>query len=460
MTDVSRSLEAHSAPCGALTAPRREATIWGNHVGEERMAKWMVSGLWIGCRGEQDLIPVGRLVDHQRWERHWLSIASPPLWLVVVVLAIAFGLVGVGYLVTPELPETLAEFDRALGARDVPFDSSAAQRGAFAISGVLLGITMALTAAAFYWTFAAARGHTLRHLGLSAAFVAIAAAIMCLLAYGIYGFQWLKFFDWQPYDSMLARHLLSAAELRTAHPRFAGDMPNLMFLLATFVPLVLTLGACFLIEGLRRPRDEDKEGREQLKILVPRLRQLDQMLYIGALTLVAGTLQLASALSIPLASMPSVSETKISIEMCKSFMGRDVGNPFYLPATPVPSAPSTTAFRRGFGPTDCQDVADAVRRLSVADGIRQLIHALTLSFGLAFSAMLACIYLPAFICLRQMIDRARDVLRGTAPPEAQPGSEGAPDTGEIDPLRRIAAILATLGPLIAGLLANTLTPAG
>jgi hypothetical protein len=74
----------------------------------------------------------------------------------------------------------------------------------------------------------------------------------------------------------------------------------------------------------------------------------------------------------------------------------------------------------------------------------------TLSFGLAFSALLAAIYVPALIGIGILIGP----LQPSASSNGGDSDEKNADTPEVDPLRRIAAIIATLSPLLAGLLAN------
>lgn len=80
---------------------------------------------------------------------------------------------------------------------------------------------------------------------------------------------------------------------------------------------------------------------------------------------------------------------------------------------------------------------------------------ITLCFGLSFSALLAAIYVPALIVLRNMIEKRQDLLAEVQPPGAE--AEGEPLV--VDPFSRIAAVFATLSPLLAGLVANVLAGA-
>jgi len=77
----------------------------------------------------------------------------------------------------------------------------------------------------------------------------------------------------------------------------------------------------------------------------------------------------------------------------------------------------------------------------------------TLSFGLAFSALLAAIYVPGLIGLRLMIEPLQAVLAKSAA-ATNTKDEKSDLIGDVDPLRRAAAAVATLSPLIAGLIAN------
>jgi len=72
------------------------------------------------------------------------------------------------------------------------------------------------------------------------------------------------------------------------------------------------------------------------------------------------------------------------------------------------------------------------------------------------SALLAAIYVPALIGLRQMIEPRRKIVGATPREDPDAAKDRGDAIGEVDPLRRVAAILATLSPLLAGLVANAL----
>jgi len=75
------------------------------------------------------------------------------------------------------------------------------------------------------------------------------------------------------------------------------------------------------------------------------------------------------------------------------------------------------------------------------------VKGVTLGFGLSFSALLAAIYVPTLLVLRDMVEQRRREL---------PAGKGS-GIEPVDPVSRIAAVIATLSPLAAGLLANTLS---
>ncbi|WP_422014719.1 hypothetical protein [Roseateles sp.] len=85
-------------------------------------------------------------------------------------------------------------------------------------------------------------------------------------------------------------------------------------------------------------------------------------------------------------------------------------------------------------------------RLGDVDSLRELVRGVTLSFGLAFSAMLAAIYVPALLVLREMVESRQRSL-----PANEPSG-----TESVDPVTKIGAVVATLSPLLAGLVTNVL----
>jgi hypothetical protein len=226
-----------------------------------------------------------------------------------------------------------------------------------------------------------------------------------------------------------------------------GRMPFVMLGLACTVPAVLAAGAGFLLQPTRRPKDHT-HATKQLQWLAKRLIELDQLLYVGALALVFGTLQLSAAMSVPLAGLPKTADLKNWVELCKTLDPPPATSPFF-PSAPLPQEPGAAA--QAAGPENCKALPEKYARTEVADDLRQLVRGVTLACGLAFSALLAAIYVPALIGLRLIIERPLEMVSAT--------SKRSPAVGEMDPIRRIAAVAATLSPLIAGLLANALSVA-
>ena len=221
-----------------------------------------------------------------------------------------------------------------------------------------------------------------------------------------------------------------------------------MFLLSCVVPGILLAGATFLLQPMEAPGSLETR-RSQVHLLLKRLRELDQMLYIGALALVFGTLQLSSGLSIGLVSMPKAADLKGE--------GRSVqGHGAFVDGEQ--SVLCGLGRQAGIGPF-CGRVRCAtakicrpqVLKLDSAESLRELVHGITICFGLAFSALLAAIYVPTLIGLKSMYEPRQQEL-----PKDEPARAASTANLTVEPLSRIAAVAATLSPLFAGLLANTL----
>jgi hypothetical protein len=421
---------------------------------------------------------------------------APLFWLLIVWLSV-FGMLGaVGYLSLEE------NFNIVLEARDLLVQNTpdfAARRGALAFSGVTLAITLALSVTGIFWAISSALlycewQHWLRVLCCVVVYLAITVAIALTRSDDL----------WGPFTSQLGSVLLEPSSSHTKLDA-AGFVPVFMLLLSCFVPGALLAGACFLLQPMYLPYRHQVEAREerpewlkvlsdQVAILGRRMRELDQMLYIGALALVFGTLQLSAGLSVPLVSLPQSADLKARADLCKTMAPTpSTKAPFFAPvdseaaiqrvaaataaasaasaaaalpgATAASVAESNTVWRRNQAivttadelkealPTSlagferqCQAVAKGFANLDAADGLRDLVRNVTLSFGLAFSALLAAIYVPAAIVLRDATEARHNLL----PKKLQPA------TGAADPLTRIGAVVATLSPLLAGLVANTL----
>ena len=392
-----------------------------------------------------------------KWSRHdsyddsfaFFRALAPGVWLATMGLGLLIALTAVGYLSVDwnaSSGKPLADpFRKFLDA--LPEVNIARRRPALAFSGVLLAITAALALASGVWAVQAFRAKANRYrlvvLGWVLVFFALAVGILV----------WMELHGYQSFASGLAHELL-----HVSHPRdsrlFGVGVPELMFGLACGVPVVLAAGACFLLQPMRLPADTDPAGAQsQLEILADRLTELDQLLYVGALTLVFGTLQLSAALSVPLASMPNVDELKIEADLCKTLPpASPASSPFFTPIASAASA-SKPSFHEGFGVERCSQLPQEFARSEVAGDLRQLTRGVTLAIGLAYSALLAAIYVPALIGLRLLVRPRQKIVRSAADTEEEKSKS---EVGEVDPLRRMAAVIATLSPLIAGLLANVL----
>lgn len=382
---------------------------------------------------------------------------APMCCLVIAFLLTIAMLRASGYFALPKDEDDYARVIAALGSaflkgrpEHFEVESVAAFRGGLAVSGVLLAATVAMSMTAVLWVSANMRGRPWRFV-LSR----LAGLIMGLevLAWVIFSMPLHE--DSFSFISRPAYALLDVTRAQFPNAEWLGSVPLLMLCQAVGLPLILAFGACLFMQPVPRLVGDRIRAQKRIETLIPRVRELDQMLYIGALALVCGTLQLAAALSVPLLNMPAAADVKTTIDLCKASTSEKVANPFFSVShaaaeAPGMHSPATASFHREFSAGDCEAVQTELARVSVAQSVRSLIHALTLALGLAFSMLLAAIYVPAMIRLRVWMDEAREL---GASANASDGS----DFGNADPMRRIAATIATLGPIIAGLVANTLT---
>lgn len=371
-----------------------------------------------------------------------LAACAPALWVAVTWCAMVGMLYAVGYL-NPAVDEAaeLKEFAKRLTETQVDI---AARRAAWAFSGVTLAITVVLFITCVFWTSSAMRG---KDCSFRSKAVLLSVGLLVL---GLFG-SWQAAEQLAPFTSTLGQLLLKP-ETSGARSGLAALVPVGMFLLACIVPCVLVAGAMLLLQPMTLPRDlklsapaQDLVRSDQLDQLTARVRELDQMLYIGALALVFGTLQLSAGMSVPLASMPKPAAVKAQADLCKALAPAPVASAFFTAAS------AASPVGRDVDRT-CGEIPARFVQIEAADSLRQLARGITLSFGLAFSALLAAVYVPALVGLRMMID-ARATRGAVAPTDDRKSHERI---AELDPLHRLAAVAATLGPVFAGLLANTL----
>lgn len=380
------------------------------------------------------------------WADLGLKQFAPLIWVAIVWFSFIVSLYAVGYLdVDPETKNTpeLERLEKLISSPDIDYG---ARRAAMAFSGITLTLTFTATLLGGAWAYFAFR-NTSKWYGRPV--LVVCALFLALVIWA----AWEAATNLQPFTTRLGKLLLQFQCLRPKNCKsesacsiLAAWVPYAMFFLSCAVPCVLLAGATFLLEPLKCPT-KSFEGdwayealrKTQVTNLLRKVRELDQMLYIGALTLVFGTLQLSAGLSVPLVSMPKASAVKVQADVCK-MVAPAASAPAFFSAN---DASSDVAKR-----TDeiCQEVPKRFSQVDSADSLRQLAKGITLCFGLAFSALLAAVYVPAFIGLRMMIEE-----RNTEVDDATTKA-----LGEVDPLHRLAALSATLSPLFAGLLANTL----
>jgi len=367
---------------------------------------------------------------------------APALWVTLVWTLMVSMLYVVGYLdVDDDHATKLNRLTSYLTSLDIDV---AARRAARGFSGVTLAITLALSITSLVWAGAAFRRKA-NHFRWPALGLMGVLLILCL------GLSWWVSVQHQPFPSKLG-YLMLGADKCGKGSLLAPCVPNLMFVLACVVPCILLAGATFLLQPMAppdhlkaAPAAEAVVVKDQQKILLERVRELDQMLYIGALALVFGTLQLSAGLSVPLASMPQAATLKARADLCKLISPSSTPSAFFAPASsPTDGAKAVDA--------TCSELPKQLVNLESAESLRQLARGVTLCFGLAFSALLAAVYVPTLVGLGLMIDERRGA------DDADPAPPASTKTAvELDPLHRVAAVFATLSPLLAGLVANTLT---
>lgn len=365
----------------------------------------------------------------------YARVLAPTFWLLIVWACLLLMLHAAGYLSADPAPDALARFKEALQASAA---DAAVQRAAFGFSGVTLAITVALSLTSLFWCAAAAW----KRAGAYRVAVFFWAAALLVLALTVSHDASVR---WTPFTSELGALLLERAA-QEAQSALAQYIPLVMFALSSVVPSMLLAGATYLLQPMALGVSE-AVLKQQLHLLKGRLRELDQMLYIGALALVFGTLQLSSSLSVPLVSMPRAADLKAHADLCKAL------------DPPAPGSSVVFFASKASGPAglnrQCQQIPGAFARLEAAEGLRQLVRGITLCFGLSFSALLAAIYVPSLIVLRNMIEKRQATLADIQAQSAQPAkADGEPLV--VDPFSRIAAVFATLSPLLAGLVANIL----
>jgi len=385
----------------------------------------------------------------QRRASAW-DVLAPTLWLVTAWTVMVAMLWIVGYL-GPDVPSAAWEKDiKVLDAAGTDFS---VRRAYLAFSGVTLAITFLLALTSAFWCWNAGRDKNALYRDTVFKSVAVVFIVSVGLALPtVYG-------PFAPFTSVVGQALLLRVATALKAP-LADAIPMLMFWLSCIVPSILLMGATYLLQPMTSECSEESALRDQLRILGDRLRELDQMLYIGALALMFGTLQLSSGLSVSLNNMPKAADIKLKADMCKALTPTPVAG---TQTTPVPGAAPAVADQAGSAPVKkegepltfdgrCKELQTEFLRLDAADSLRQLVKGVTLCFGLSFSALLAAVYVPSFFVLRNMVEPRAERLKKFVKEE----KPEKPEASVADPISKLGAVIATLGPLFAGLLANIL----
>ncbi|WP_373717539.1 hypothetical protein [Roseateles sp.] len=244
--------------------------------------------------------------DHYDQRFPLQSVLAPMVWLVIVWLCTLAMLYVAGYLSVDADPDALMKYRALLESKDVDFG---ARRAAFGFSGVTLAITVALALTSLFWCVAAAQGK------VPAFRVTVLLWSVVFLAFALNASN-MASNNWTSFTSELGEMLLKRGS-RDTTSKLAGSIPLFMFILSSVVPSILLTGAILLLQPMIMGVAVTALNA-QMKILKARLRELDQMLYIGALSLVFGTLQLSSGLSVPLVSMPKAADLKVHADLCKA----------------------------------------------------------------------------------------------------------------------------------------------
>lgn len=367
---------------------------------------------------------------------HLRLALTPVIWLAIVGLCLVVTLYGVGYIAAgEEMPDT-----RALATELAGLPKLVARQAALAQSGVTMGITLALCITCIYWAWSARRGQEKEgHRGFVFGVVLACFAV---------AFGGLLLLDASaaitPFASSVGKLLLDPATSRV-NTWLASLAPFTMYVLACVVPAVLACGASFLLIPIKTLKDA-AAAQANHDLLLDRLKEMDQLLYIGALTLVFGILQLSAAMSVPLAGAPVVAEVKAELEPCKPAPQAALGAPAQGKAEP-PGGGHTDP-----SPAQCRKAMERMQQAARVEELRHVVKGITFCFGLAFSALLAAIYVPGAMVLRNYLEAPLAHLKANGSTAKADKPAGA----DIDPINRIAAIVATLSPLLAGVLASAI----
>jgi hypothetical protein len=248
-------------------------------------------------------------------------------------------------------------------------------------------------------------------------------------------------------DSAFGNAMLCASWERT-HSDWLVMVSDANNVLGIFVPVVVGFGICLLLEPVRQ---DAAMGVDHLAVIGDRSRALDNLLYLGAISLAFGILQMSAVYASALAPLPSVASAKTKIDMCKGL------------STP-PDALKATATKQAsdqWRAMGCETLGQEAHDGEVADSAREFARATTLVFGMGFSAVLAAMYLPAMLLLKQAADRLLVSTDNSVGTSKEDRSKEYQRLGiESDFLGKAGKVITALSPLFAGVLANVFGSVG
>lgn len=226
--------------------------------------------------------------------------------------------------------------------------------------------------------------------------------------------------------SAIGNALLCAGWGRIGSPWLAplSDMQNVV---GFVVPVVLATGACLLLA----PADvRGLPTRAALHRVAERSRSLDQLLYIGALCLVLGTLHLSAAFSLAVGPFDGSADVKLRAELCRQ--------------NPLQAA-------------RCADLPTELHDAEAIDDAKRFVR-LTISWiGIAYSALLVALYAPAAYLLMQQAEALTARIGMSAAARHRELSEAGIES---DLLGKLAKVATTMSPLAAGLISSAVGSAG
>lgn len=374
--------------------------------------------------------------------------AFPAYCAVVVVLLLLVLLYLNRYLDWRQGSAMSALHDLVYRPSVAAFAQSDAERG---YRGVTMGMTV-LTTLVAGWTTAGLwwRNHSLSYSGSITFWVVLAAGAVGAVLTALGSVQVLAGFG-----GVAGNTLLCAAWRRDETPAMAV-ITDAFNAIGIYLPVVLALGVCLLMEPVgeplgmlpagplrRRHKRSAAQTQARLDEIAERSRGLDTLIYLGAIGLVFGTLQISATYGAALSPLPTAAGLKTSADLCKA-----VGWPA------ASASASVTKWRKAL---DCDALAQVKSDVDVADSARRFAKQTTLTFGIAFSAILLALYLPAALLLRA---EAADVVRRLDLPDSAQRNELLTRLGiESDYVGKLGRLIATLSPLVAGLLTSALSAA-